>query len=260
MYKSKIMRDRFKDRGEMNYPEGKKGFVEDCKKKSNNKFKSLAFAITVLTVGVLLLLRNTGILSDSASEVFFSWQMLVVALGFINLFGRSFLFGIFLILVGGFFMGADFWGFTYEIQNLFWPIILIFTGLSILLFSFGYFKKKRINISNSDENYMDEVCVFGGNEKTVSANAFKGGRLVYVFGGSKIDLRDAQMEDGNHILEVVMVFGGASLIIPPDWNVKSDVLNLFGGFSDKRRTSQVNNNKTLTIKGVVIFGGGELKS
>jgi len=56
------------------------------------------------------------------------------------------------------------------------------------------------------------------------------------------------------------VFGGASLIIPPDWNVKSDVLNLFGGFSDKRRTSQVNNNKTLTIKGVVIFGGGELKS
>ena len=68
------------------------------------------------------------------------------------------------------------------------------------------------------------------------------------------------MEDGNHILEVVMVFGGASLIIPPDWNVKSDVLNLFGGFSDKRRTSQVNNNKTLTIKGVVIFGGGELKS
>jgi predicted membrane protein len=234
------------------------GFRKECKK--GNKFKSLAFAIIILSVGVLLLLKNTGILTESASAIIFTWQMLIIALGFINLWGRSFLFGIFLMLIGGFFMGADYWGITYEIQNLFWPIILIFAGFSILLVSFGYFKKKRFSMSNSDENHLEEISVFGGTEKSFSSKAFKGGKLIAVFGGSKIDLRDAQMEDGNHILEVVMVFGGTSLIIPPDWNVKSDVFNVFGGFSDKRRLSEINTNKTLIIKGIAIFGGGELKN
>ncbi|MBC8342960.1 MAG: hypothetical protein H8E61_03140, partial [Bacteroidetes bacterium] len=186
--------------------------------------------------------------------------MLLVAIGFINLFGRSFLFGVLLMLTGGFFLGAEFWFPNYEIGNLFFPLILIFAGLFILFMSLGYFRKKRFSMSNSDENFIEEVSVFGGTEKTFSSKTFKGGRLIGVFGGSKIDLRDTQMEDGTKVIEVVMIFGGTTIIIPPDWNVKSDVFNLFGGFSDKRRTSQVNPNKTLNIKGVVLFGGGELRN
>ena len=197
----------------MNYKrfEGPMGRETRCKNGApRNRFKSLAVAITILGVGILLLLRNTGVLPHSAADIIFSWQMLLVAIGFINLFGRSFLFGVLLMLTGGFFLGADFWGLTYEIKNLFWPVILIFAGLSILLMSFGYFKKKRFHMSNSDENFIEEVSVFGGTEKSFSSKTFKGGRLIGVFGGSKIDLRDAQMEDGVQVLEVVMVFGGTS--------------------------------------------------
>ena len=58
------------------------------------------------------------------------------------------------------------------------------------------------------------------------------------------------------------MFGGTKLIVPDDWQVKSDVLSLFGGFSDKRhiRPDEVKENKILLLKGVVMFGGVEVKS
>ena len=58
------------------------------------------------------------------------------------------------------------------------------------------------------------------------------------------------------------MFGGTTLIIPRDWNVKIDIVALFGGVGDKRDI--VNNpdmdDRVLYIKGFVMFGGGEIKS
>jgi len=50
------------------------------------------------------------------------------------------------------------------------------------------------------------------------------------------------------------------LVVPADWNVKVEVFNIFGAYADKRMASQIDYNKTLVIKGVTIFGGGEVKS
>jgi len=59
---------------------------------------------------------------------------------------------------------------------------------------------------------------------------------------------------------MVALFGGSSLIVPSDWNVKVEVFNIFGGYVDRRMSNQVDYNKTLVIKGVTIFGGGDVKS
>jgi hypothetical protein len=48
--------------------------------------------------------------------------------------------------------------------------------------------------------------------------------------------------------------------MPTDWNVKLEVFNIFGGYGDKRVRGQVDFNKTVIVKGVAIFGGGEIKS
>ena len=58
------------------------------------------------------------------------------------------------------------------------------------------------------------------------------------------------------------MFGGSKLIIPEDWQVKSDVFSLFGGFSDKRsiRPSDGDPAKTLALKGFAMFGGIEVKN
>ena len=47
-----------------------------------------------------------------------------------------------------------------------------------------------------------------------------------------------------------------------NWDVKIDVIAIFGGFSDKRRnmTTSSEGDRRLVIKGIAIFGGGEIKS
>ncbi|MFT7002026.1 MAG: putative membrane protein, partial [Spirosomataceae bacterium] len=68
------------------------------------------------------------------------------------------------------------------------------------------------------------------------------------------------------VLEVFVLFGGIELVVPSDWEVKSDVTALFGGFSNKKRSFQndaavvTTGKKVLYIKGTVLFGGGEIKS
>jgi hypothetical protein len=58
-----------------------------------------------------------------------------------------------------------------------------------------------------------------------------------------------------------VLFGGSNLIVPDDWKVKSEVVSILGGFSDKRLiVPNPDTEKTLLVKGVVIFGGLELKS
>jgi len=83
--------------------------------------------------------------------------------------------------------------------------------------------------------------------------------MVAVFGGSKIDLTNATLSSNTNEIEIVVVFGGTELIVPSDWNIRIEVFNIFGGFSDKTSPSQVDLNKTLIIKGVAVFGGGEIK-
>jgi hypothetical protein len=42
--------------------------------------------------------------------------------------------------------------------------------------------------------------------------------------------------------------------------VQVEVVSIFGGFSDKRHSSTIDRDKKLIIKGVAIFGGGEIKT
>ena len=58
------------------------------------------------------------------------------------------------------------------------------------------------------------------------------------------------------------MFGGTDFIVPADWTVKLETSSIFGGFSDKRKpvVNVVNDpDKILTVKGLVLFGGGEVK-
>jgi hypothetical protein len=60
------------------------------------------------------------------------------------------------------------------------------------------------------------------------------------------------------------MFGGTTILVPEGWDIKIKVVSILGGFSDKHKgkisdKENTNDNK-LVIKGLVIFGGGEIKS
>lgn len=228
-------------------------------RRCQSKSKSAIFGGIILLFGFLLLLRNTDIISHQTWRIFFSWEMLLIAIGLVNLFDRNRPLGVILIVIGGLFLIPDVFDISFNIHRILWPAVIIIIGLFIL---FGFSRRRHgfdIISSESNEDMIDEMVVFGGIERNIIAQSFKGGKVLCVFGGSKLNLTQSKLAEGTHILEVVCVFGGTSLTIPPDWNVKIETVQVLGGFDDKRGPVQVDFSKTLIIKGITVFGGGELK-
>jgi predicted membrane protein len=224
------------------------------------KKKSLVFGLIVVGLGLAWMLRNFGILSDAAWDVIFSWQMLLIAIGVINISNNSrHPFGWILIAIGGFFLISELYGLPHSFRLIFWPGLLIMIGL-ILIFGASRFFRRKEFVTSKGQDFIEEVAVFGGGDRYVNSKAFRGGKIVSVFGGSKIDLSKVELGEGDVEIEIVAVFGGSTILVPNDWNVKLEIFHIFGGYSDKRARGQVDYNKTVLIKGVAIFGGGELKS
>jgi hypothetical protein len=112
-----------------------------------------------------------------------------------------------------------------------------------------------------DHAGQGEAAVFGGVDRHISAQDFHGARCTAVFGACKIDLRDAQMQGREAVVEAYAVFGGVEIRVPEDWEVVNHSFALFGGTGDKRRHSPRGpDSKTLILEGAAIFGGVEVKN
>lgn len=224
------------------------------------KRKSLTFGLIVLGLGLVWLLHNFGMVGDRTWEIIFSWQMLLIAIGVVNVSNDSSRgIGWILIAIGGFFMISEIYDLPMSFRHVFWPALLIMIGLVLIFGSSRIFHRRDFTISKG-EDFIEEVAVFGGRDRIVNSLAFRGGKIVSVFGGSKIDLTKAELAQGHVEIEIVSIFGGSTLIVPSEWNVKLEVFNIFGGYGDKRIRGQVDYNKTIIVRGVAIFGGGEIKS
>jgi predicted membrane protein len=112
------------------------------------------------------------------------------------------------------------------------------------------------------EDFVDSTSIFGGAKKNIISKNFQGGDLVNIFGGTELDLTRADF-NGTATIELTTIFGGTKLIVPSNWTIKSDAVTLFGGMEDKRNVQNLPENspeKTLLLRGTVIFGGIEIKS
>ncbi len=147
----------------------------------------------------------------------------------------------------------------YRFDDLLWPMILIVCGLYFITRR-SWARSRR---GSSDNNYLDEVAIFGGIDRIISSDKFNGGKVTTIFGGTDINLQDAKLSDDENVIDVFTLFGGTDFIVPPTWNVKIKVFSIFGAFSDNRKTAigtEKDQSKELVLKGFVCFGGGEIKS
>ncbi len=106
------------------------------------------------------------------------------------------------------------------------------------------------------------MAIFGGGHKVIITENFSGGNITAIFGGSEIDLSNCKLAEGENVIDVLLMFGGTSIFVPKEWNINVNVTPLFGGFSNKWRrnfSGPFDTTHTLVIKGVAIFGGGEIK-
>lgn len=113
-----------------------------------------------------------------------------------------------------------------------------------------------------DDDYVKITSVFGDVRRTVISKNFLGGEVVNIFGGSDINLIQADIKHPVAI-DIFQLFAGSKIIVPSHWKVKSEVVSVFGDVNDRRfvhNGQQHDDNKVLYIRGTSIFGGVTIKS
>ena len=244
--------------------------------------KRLVAGIILIVAGIFLTAEVFDVLTLNLRYYLISWKTLIIFIGLVFIFHREhYGTGIVLIALGSIFWLNDIFYLHLSFHKVFWPFLLI--GLGIIFITrrsgTGHPQNGQINgrfrdgkhpkgdifgSSKSDisDDYIDELALFGGGLRTIVSQNFRGGKVTSIFGGSEFNLKNSLPAKENSVIDVFTIFGGSKYIVPEDWKVQTEVVSIFGGFSDKRFVNPENQDPTkiLIIKGVVIFGGGEIKS
>ena len=177
----------------------------------------------LILLGGMLLLNNLGITDIDVGYVVSTYWPLLLAFWGLNIIvkersGGSLLSGGILLAVGLLlqvrnmglldFSMADFWKF-------FWPLILILAGISLL----------KGPLSGGKNN----VAFMGGLEKTKGHWKLENANYWAFMGGVELDLRRAEIEKGEYLLNCTAIMGGVDIIVPQDLNVICNGTAVLGG-------------------------------
>jgi len=214
----------------------------------------------IILIGILLLLSTTNTVpTDSLWDwvpaifvVLGLWAL--VSSGFRNLTGP-----VMVIAIAGAFLARNLELIGDAVIETWWPLFLVLFGVLLLI---GRQRRSRTHTDLGEDGELTTIAIFGGSERRITTDRFAGGEVVVAFGGAEIDLRDAEIDRPPATIEALALFGGAEIRAPEEWNVKLDVLPLFGGASDERKRPEEGSRRgdgpDLVITGVALFGGIEV--
>ncbi len=238
--------------------------------------------LLLVAIGMLLIIENIKFIPDFIPWWVWTWQFLLITIGVFSLLtSENTTPGIVLVSIGTLFLLSDVlpwlqpWLYNVfnDVSSLFWYLIIIIIGISLIIRgrhrtpgspeSKGGRHYNPSAPRESTQDYIDELAIFGGADKIITTDNFKGGKITTMFGGADVKLLHSELAPGTHTIDVFSMFGGFTIVVPPHWQVKIDVVAVFGGVDDKRYPtpdSVKDNTRQLVIKGLVLFGGGEIKS
>lgn len=227
--------------------------------------------------GIILIIVGTGLLLKRLDldipDWVFSWQMILITVGLVLGFKHNFRGGHWLamIAVGGIFLAGEIMNWPYNTARFIWPVVLIAIGITALfkrqnehpyITDTRYFAKDITDSDNSTEDKINTSSCFSSVERVVTSKNFQGGYVSNVFGGTNLNLMQADI-NGTVTLEVEAIFGGCEIVVPANWTVRVDISTVMGGVEEKRPAALLGNidkDKVLLLKGNCIFGGVEIKS
>lgn len=254
--------------------------------------------LILLAVGSLLLIRQFTFFFFP--DWLFSWPVLLIAIGLFNGFKHDFKkpSWFIMVLIGVVFLSGRIMPW-FDLRDYIWPIAIIALGLWLIVrrnhtprfdkkWQSGQMVQPGTDIPEADyivkpdgttsanepftadakdsgtykgDDYIDTTSVFGGIKKVILSKDFKGGEIVNIFGGAELDFTRADI-NGVVVIDIVQLFGGIKMIVPPHWQVRSDVAAIFAGIDDKRfgNVTPQSPDKILVLKGTSIFAGIDVRS
>ena len=223
--------------------------------------KGTIWGMILIVVGVLLGLRTLDVIDF---EIFFDgwWTLFIIVPCFLGVFNDNEKTGSLIGLVIGLLLLLACQGvLDFELLwKLLVPTIIVIFGLSLILKNAF---NKEINDSikklNDKKNNEEEIfAAFSSQKVNFDKEEFKGKTMNAIFGGIKLDLRDAKFKDDT-VINVTCVFGGADIYLPSDVKVKIKSNSIFGGVDEHKKHSTDDKAKVVYINATCIFGGVDIK-
>lgn len=226
----------------------------------------LVFGFVVILLGVLFTLDNLGVLE--AGELLRWWPAAFVVFGISRLAGlycrQRIVAGIVFTLVGALLLLREA-GFPAPDPWAFWPILLVAAGISMVS---GTLRRARgadapvapDTPGAAEDSLFSTFVMWSGVERKVGSLDFRGGDVTAIMGGAEIDLRQAKMPAGRAVVDVMVLWGGLDLFVPPGWKVTVEALPLMAGVEDATRAPAGETSGHLVVKGLVLMGGVDIKN
>jgi predicted membrane protein len=222
----------------------------------------------IVAVGLLFLAKKAGV---ELPFWLFSFHTLLIGVGLYIGFRHSFrgIGWLIPVIIGATLLLDDIYPY-YDISQFTWPIVIIGVGL-FMIFRPGHRRRGRRNRRGTDshpvdstDDYIDSTVIFGGVKKNIISKNFRGGETVTIFGGTEINLLQADVTAPIR-MDITQVFGGTKLIVPSDWTIQSkDLVAILGGVDDKRplmnHPADATTNKLLILEGTCVLGGIDIRS
>lgn len=226
---------------------------------------SLVVGIVLIALGAIFLLEHQGLIPSDL--IYHLWPLILIILGITKIFGahernasKERIWGSMLLLFGCVLLLGELGHPQFELHRI-WPFLLIVLGIYVLWMTI---QDRRPGSEVSPDAQLDSVNIFGGGQYRIGAKNFRGGKVLAVFGGFELDLRQADIEGAEAVLEVTAFFGGGEIRVPETWHVVVSGMGIFGGYGDESRPPVANPAgpavKTLVLKGVAMFGGVSIKN
>ena len=118
----------------------------------------------------------------------------------------------------------------------------------------------NVNYAASDNNETDIIVnIFGGSGRSGLWTVPREIKIITIFGGADIDFTDAIFTTPNVTIKILCLFGGDDIYVPENINVVSKAFCIFGGIDNKAPSIASRQAPTLTIEGLVMFGGLDIK-
>ena len=219
----------------------------------------LVVGLIVVALGVVFLLDEMDFVA--AKQVLRWWPVLALAWGLMMLTGlwcrRNVVAGLLVSLFAGWFLllrlavvQRDPWDF--------WPVVLVAIGASMVVAALrGPASAAKLADSAST---LRAFALWSGATRKVVSEDFRGGEVTAIMGGHDIDLRPAKMASGAAVIDVFVWWGGVDIRVPADWRVSNESLALLGNVEDKTHAPEGETKGVLTLKGLIIMGGVELRN
>ena len=133
------------------------------------------------------------------------------------------------------------------------PVLIMALGLAII-----FRGSLSVPFGKPQKKVPSHIAIFGGSTPNYNGKTFIGAFCTALFGGVDLLLKDAAIENGA-VIDALALFGGVDVVLPPNVNVEVSATPIFGGAGVAKNRTYNENDPTVYVNAVCIFGGVDIK-